>query len=403
MYAILLSPPSQLIVTNRLPNAQALMRGHRQRTLFHKMKLNLQQNCSATMIESCYRGYLLRKQQDYISQLTQIKLEQNTAALYIQRACHCHFARKIVSTKRYEQAEIMLKMNQKHAKMKAKSTLIQRNMRGCIARGSVKKIKESLRIQFLDTQRRLESSILIQKCTRGRSGRIRAKQIRSQLYMFETEWFHSRTIQSMWRGRKGRLLFKSEARYQELERQTEIVLKIQRVWRGYEGRHRTKYIIGLRALKKLEQQKSISIQRMYRGGKGRRRICEIRTKIKEKIIRYDASILIERLFRGYKGRQHAYIVRALRSLDWKAQPLKEKKLKREVQLTQLDDSLSKTSCLLKRLKKSYSAFEKELAVIEQTKSNFVDSDQMTGAPQRCSKDLVKVDTLKQIILMSFVF
>jgi hypothetical protein len=357
----------------------------------------MKQSEAVTKITSSFRGYQDKK--DYEKYLFTKMVDQRfkAASTVIQCYYRSHYAKNVLHVMKNQKREYDMRINEEQIMKNKAAISIQSCCRMLFARGilqDMKKLKES---RDLLVKRKISSTLIVQRVFRGHIGRNRTKLARSQLNSVEEEWFCSRQIQSSWRGTMGRRRFMHEARLREFALNIDRAKSIQKVWRGFIGRRHVKFLHGLRTLNRMEMRAALSIQRIYRGSKGRQKALTESKIFRRRVEEMKASKVIQRVYRGYKGRELACVASALMSIEFETKPLIDAiKGKEEAYNDQLEKNQTVRNKKME-LDKHMSCLQRELEVTSETKSAFVDSSILTGAPQRCPKEVVMVRTSNEIM------
>ena len=377
------------IILNLLPKAQACLRCYLKRREYIQLIQDRKLSHAATILQSHWRGHLDRK---YVKVKKYAILEiqrKQMLAIIIQSIYRGYIKRQNLKQLKRDIFEQMLSCENWHKKEVEASIVIQRNFQARKGRKLAKQLSnERDRIKKLHL-RRHRSAIRIQRIYRGSIGRHIAIQERLILAQNEKKWLCARKIQALRRGIIGKRKAESLMHRQKYSLKVICVGKIQCVWRGNKGRDIANKKRAALILQKHKVDRSVTIQRIYRGILGRMEFQRTREEKLKQNKRKEASQTIQRLYRGYKGREKRYITYHLRVTQLNIQQMKTELEAEKDKKNLLNEKQAHLYEKYRKEKRQVSMLENEISVIEHTKSRYVDSDQVTGALQRCDKKIVK--------------
>ena len=374
----------------RLPKAQAQFRGYIQRNLYKNILQSHQEIRASNIIRSFWRGTIDRRVVNKLLAARIVLKQRRYNALNIQRVYRGYQGR--VCAKLEKENRILLEIKNQRLLIKHHqfATLIQSRVRIIFGRKKLEKlVMERNRIREFNA-RKDHSVKIIQRIVRGYQGRLIAKKVRARKYMFELEWTYARVLQSVWRGRLGRL--KALRRQQKLHDmlQSKSATIIQSFFRGCKGRHLGDIAKSASRLRQRERDAAVFLQRSYRGRLGRKAANELRNIHLAHIRREMAVRNIQRLFRGHKGRELYSVHNGIKDMESKAKPLFAKLRTEEAQLEKIKSSKGQLENKYNLLIIELGERKREIAVISETKSKFWDSERISGTPQRFVTSLLRV-------------
>ena len=344
----------------------------------------------ATRIASCFKGYRERSKIYQHLCVKRKKELEHMSSITIQCRYRNFYARKILQRLKNDVLEKELKEKKELIVNTNASTLIQTLIRMYLAKTELKLLKRKKELYLKKIALERSSAITVQRVYRGLQGRRRSNNLRTILYRIEEEWFRARQIQSLWRGARDRKQFKQEVHMKELKFNEHMILTIQRAWRGFLGRRHFKFLKGLKDLALKEARASTIIQKVYRGSLGRKIAGSEYERIQRQIIETKSAMLIQKIYRGYKARELAEITLGLKNIQDQSEPLSKNIDDQELALNQQRSRLRLSEDEIEARNMQLVELEKEFATVDETKALFIDSTIITGAPQRCSKEVILV-------------
>lgn len=381
---------------HKLPHVQACIRGSIQRRAFQDAVLEKRQKKASTQIAAAWRGLKSRRSvQLMIASKLELKQKEILAGV-AQRIYRGHQGRVASRMIRLAATRKILEVAKQQARWLKAAEVIQRFMRGAQSRVLLQYLKRKLSEEKKMELDRWQSALLLQRIFRGMQGRVLVKLVRQDREAFEVQWYLVREVQRVWRGLGGRALAKvQEQKIRERHRQ-KAATKIQRLWRGYKTRDKIAIAQSIERMRKREQLSALTLQRIYRGKQGQQKAEEVRTRLKEEQSRLQAAALIQRCFRGYNGRTLFHVLKLAME---KIRPLRAEIIQRKRELDGLRNELISAADNLAVSQRNTTMLEKEVAVVQKTKSKYWDSDQVTGTPQRFLTELLKVRLKEKLVAM----
>ena len=130
----------------------------------------------------------------------------------------------------------------------------------------------------------------------------------------------------------------------------------------------------MRSLWQLRQREELAagrIQRVWRGRQGRKAYEQVKRAMLEKQRKERACVQIQRMYRGHAGRTDAEVKRALRGLETDAAPLLKKIAMDEARLRAAAAELAESDRILGAEKEDEEKLTEELELVKLTKTKYV--------------------------------
>ena len=377
------------IILNLLPKAQACVRCYLKNKEYIQLIEYRKLSHAATILQSHWKGHLDR-QYAKAKKNTILKIQRERKLVVVIQSIYRGFVqRQNLKQFKMDMFEQIVSCENWHKKLVEASVVIQRNFRTRMGRKLAKQLSnERDKINKLNMRRQC-SAIGIQRIFRGLTGRYVATQERLVIAQNEKKWLCARKIQTLRRGIIGKRKAESLMHQKEYLMKVVFVGKLQCIWRGKKGRDIVNKKRAALLLQKHKDEGSVTIQRIYRGIMGRMAFQRTTEEKFKQNKRKSASQTIQRLYRGYKGREKRYIAYHLKVTQINIRQMKIDLESKKDQKNILNEKQMHLHEKYRKQKKHVSMLENELSVIEHTKSSYVDSDQVTGALQRCDKKIVK--------------
>jgi len=377
-------------ITNLLPKAQGMIRGHLQRNKWRKRLRDRLEHYAASTIRAAWRGMLDRKAVGKILKVKTNYDNREAMSVHVQRIWRGYGGRQIMWLARDALARRQLKEAQERARLERAATIIERARRGYCARLVTEEMRaERERMRTLELLR-IKCTRVIQRIYRGSLGRKNAKAARAAKELLELQWLGARTIEATWRGKVGRDEARRKREFRDYEIATLATTTIQSCWRGFRGKYIGKVAASLAGLRALEQTATVKIQSCARGMFGREKTKDKREMMAKSLMRLHSVQIMQRIYRGHAGRTRAAVHRALRRLEHRAKPLFAKLKEEEVELEVVREKTKFVADILGPLNADTEVLGKEINLIIRSKAQYWDSDRISGAPQRFVTEWLKV-------------
>lgn len=381
-------------IEHKLPQLQALVRGGIQRRAFRKERQNRLQSMAAARISAGWRGSQSRRLVKYLIASNEELAQKKVLAAAAQKIYRGYRGRIAAKELLFASARRRLEVAKEHARRSNAAVEIQRIARVAQSRVLLRRLIAKHEDEKRIRMEQWESVLLIQRIYRGMQGRAISKQVRFSRETFEAQWYLAREIQRVWRGLVGREHAKFQSKKIDEQHKNDAAIMSQRIWRGYKTRDKITIAKSIERLREREIESALALQRIYRGKQGQQKAEQVRAQLKEEQSRFQAAILIQRCFRGYKGRTRFSVLQAAMEI---IRPLRAELKQRKIELGEVRKEVTSSRDFLAASQKNATLLEKEVAVVQKTKSKHWDSNQITGTPQRFVTELLKVRLQEKLI------
>eukprot|EP00606_Chrysophyceae_sp_TOSAG23-5_P001109 GSChrysophyteH2.ASY1.ANO1.526.1 assembled CDS len=336
------------LMTKVIPRIQARTRGMCQRVKYSKIQHHMFLIRKAMRIQTAWRTFTAWHLRLRLVKARAYELFKQECATRVQRRWRGIVGRGIVIDVRNAKLNKKLVKARYIMKEEQAAIIVQRTVLAFL--GRVEGTKRIIARNEFRKRLALEERMMrtVQRLSRGRIGRIRAKERRSELASADQHWESARLVQKTYRALLGRRRFrKALAAYIEKIRY-DAAKYIQKIFRGYRGK-----VIGvmMKQLKKLR-------------------------------LRKIAAIKCQKIFRGHKGREARAIEKELRIFEQKAKPLTDLVKRLEEESMRQTKTIARIEGHVKRSEDELFKIERELSMCMATTNKYTDSSRINNTPQR---------------------
>eukprot|EP00601_Ochromonadales_sp_CCMP2298_P034234 CAMPEP_0173350688 /NCGR_PEP_ID=MMETSP1144-20121109/15044_1 /TAXON_ID=483371 /ORGANISM="non described non described, Strain CCMP2298" /LENGTH=934 /DNA_ID=CAMNT_0014298705 /DNA_START=87 /DNA_END=2892 /DNA_ORIENTATION=- len=365
-----------------IPLFQARVRGVVERRRFAATMLAISCHRKATTIQSKWRKYYALHERVRVLKLRRYNAKRAHLTTMVQKRIRGVLARQRALGVRNVMMNTRLREAKVQARHEVAAIVVQRVWRGLNGR----QLAEQLARQRADGEDlwdlRDQMARFLQRVVHGKIGRLHARHRRWEIAHWERCWDSARNVQRVYRGHLGRRRFARVYAEWVARKHNAAAVQIARVYRGYRGRLLAAVARALRVLRAKQQFYAAEMQRYMRGCIGRHHFKVQRELETRRLRSVVAALLLQRIFRGHKGRESREIESRLQRLDSQARPL-------ILQLKHLEEERGKLAKLIRRqedfesrLAENLVQIEREIGQCEWTTAKYMDSSRINNMPQR---------------------